>query len=169
MTATLVLGGARSGKTGHALELARASGLKKFMIVTAPAVDESMATRIARHRAERANESWTVFEEQTDVARLARRIARPDRVVVIDCLTLWLSNLFFQDTDLAREADRLAAALAGAEGPIVAISNEIGLGVSPPTQIGNDFRDAQGLLNQRIARACDTVVLVAAGLPLKLK
>lgn len=169
MTATLVLGGARSGKTGHALELARASGLTKFMIVTAPALDRSMASRIARHRAERENDAWTVFEEETDIARLLRRIARPDRVVVIDCLTLWLSNLFFQDRDLLHEAERLAAVLAGAEGAIVAISNEIGLGVSPPTQIGNDFRDAQGLLNQRIARACANVVFVAAGLPLKLK
>jgi adenosylcobinamide kinase / adenosylcobinamide-phosphate guanylyltransferase len=169
MTATLVLGGARSGKTGHALELALASGLKKFMIVTAPALDDSMGPRIARHRAEREGDAWTVFEEETDVARLTRRIARPDRVVVIDCLTLWLSNLFFQDRDLASEAEKLAAVLAGAEGPVVAISNEIGLGVSPPTQIGNDFRDAQGLLNQRIARACANVVFVAAGLPLKLK
>jgi len=169
MTSTLVLGGARSGKTGHALALARRSGLQKFMIVTAPAQDASMASRIARHRAERADEDWTVFEEETDVARLLRRIARPGRVVVIDCLTLWLSNLFFQDVDILGQADRLAAALAEAEGEVVAISNEIGLGVSPPTQIGNDFRDAQGLVNQRIAGACGHVVFVAAGLPLTLK
>jgi len=169
MSATLVLGGARSGKTGHALELARGSGLAKFMVVTAPALDASMATRIARHRAERAGDGWTVFEEETDVARLLRRIARPDRVVVIDCLTLWLSNLFFQQTDLLREAERLADVLAHVEGEVVAISNEIGLGVSPATQIGNDFRDAQGLINQRIAQACAKVFFVAAGLPLKLK
>ena len=169
MTATLVLGGARSGKTGHALELARGSGLTKFMIVTAPPRDESMAPRIARHRAEREDDGWTVFEEETDIARVARRIARPGRVVVIDCLTLWLSNLFFQERDMLRETERLAAVLADAEGEIVAISNELGLGVSPATQIGNDFRDAQGLVNQRIARACAKVFFVAAGLPLKLK
>jgi adenosylcobinamide kinase/adenosylcobinamide-phosphate guanylyltransferase len=169
MPATLVLGGARSGKTGHALELARGSGLARFMIVTAPSRDETMAPRIARHRAERDDDHWTVFEEEIDVARLLRRIARPGRVVVVDCLTLWLSNLFFQEKDFLREAERLAAALAGVEGQVVVISNEIGLGVSPPTQIGNDFRDAQGLINQQVARSCAQVVFVAAGLPLKLK
>ncbi|MBB4196488.1 bifunctional adenosylcobinamide kinase/adenosylcobinamide-phosphate guanylyltransferase [Rhodoblastus sphagnicola] len=166
--ATLVLGGARSGKTGHALGLAHRSGLKKFMIVTAPALDGSMAQRIARHRAERGDD-WTVFEEETDLARLLRRIAAPDRIVVIDCLTLWLSNLFFRNRDFALETGRLGEAVAAAPGEIVAISNELGLGVAPETRLGNDFRDAQGLVNQRIAAACGRVFFVAAGLPLQLK
>jgi adenosylcobinamide kinase/adenosylcobinamide-phosphate guanylyltransferase len=173
MPATLVLGGARSGKTAHALELARRSGLKKFMIVTAPSLDGSMARRIAAHRAERGDD-WTVFEEETGIARLLRQIARPDRVVVIDCLTLWLSNLFFREQDFTRETRLLHEALQGAkgegaEGEIVAISNELGLSVAPETRLGNDFRDAQGLVNQQIAAACAHATLVVAGLPLKLK
>jgi len=168
MPATLVLGGARSGKTGHALERARRSGLAAFMIVTAPVYDGTMAQRIARHRAERGEE-WTVFEEETELAPLLRRIGRPDRIVVIDCLTLWLSNLFFREWDSVAATERLAEALTHAPGQIVLISNELGLGVAPETKIGNDFRDAQGLVNQRIASACDEVVFVAAGLPLKLK
>ena len=144
------------------------------MIVTAPALDSSMAKRIAAHRAERGAD-WTVFEEETDIARLLRQIARPDRVVVIDCLTLWLSNLFFRETtqkmaaDWRAETDRLCEALTGARGDSILISNEVGLGVAPETRLGNDFRDAQGKLNQRIAAACDHATLVVAGLTLKLK
>jgi adenosylcobinamide kinase/adenosylcobinamide-phosphate guanylyltransferase len=138
------------------------------MIVTAPEFDRSMARRIARHRAERGD-SWTVFEEQTGIARLLRQIARPDRVVVIDCLTLWLSNLYFLERDWMGETDRLGEALSAARGEIVVISNELGLGVAPETRLGNDFRDAQGLVNQRIAAACAHASLVVAGMALKLK
>ncbi len=168
MASHLILGGARSGKTGHALELAQKSGLRKFMIVTAPALDGSMAQRIARHRAERGDE-WTVFEEETEIAPLLRQIARPDRVVVIDCLTLWLSNLFFREADWAPRSAALCGALARAAGEIVLISNEVGLGVAPETKLGNDFRDAQGALNQTIAATCDHARLIVAGLPLTLK
>jgi adenosylcobinamide kinase/adenosylcobinamide-phosphate guanylyltransferase len=168
MTAHLILGGARSGKTSHALELARQSGRQTFMIVTAPALDTSMARRIAAHRAERGAD-WTVFEEETDIIRLLRQIARPDRVVVIDCLTLWLSNLFFHEADWSAETDRLCESLRAAAGDCVLISNEVGLGVAPETRLGNEFRDAQGKLNQRIAVACDNATLVVAGLTLKLK
>ena len=168
MAATLVLGGARSGKTAHALELARRSGLAKFMIVTAPALDGSMARRIARHRAERGDD-WTVFEEETEVASVLRRIARPGRVVLIDCLTLWLSNLFYHERDFTDETERLGEAVAAAPGSIVVISNELGLGVAPETKLGNDFRDAQGLVNQRVATACAHASLIVAGMELKLK
>ena len=168
MTATLVLGGARSGKSRFAQGEAQACGLPVTLIATAQALDAEMAARIARHRAGRA-ERWRTVEEPLDVAQALAREAAPGQAVVVDCLTLWLSNLMHAGRDPDRESERLAAALAVLSGEIWLVSNEVGLGLVPDTALGRAFRDAQGWLNQRLAAICPRVVFVAAGLPLVLK
>jgi adenosylcobinamide kinase/adenosylcobinamide-phosphate guanylyltransferase len=167
MTATLVLGGARSGKSRFAQGEAEARGLPVTLIATAQGLDAEMAARIARHRAGRA-ERWRTVEEPLDLVEALAREAAPGRVVV-DCLTLWLSNLMHAGRDPNAEGERLAAALTGLPGDIWLVSNEVGLGLVPDNPLGRAFRDAQGWLNQRLAAICPRVVFVAAGLPLALK
>ena len=164
----LILGGARSGKTGYALSLADNSGLEKWMVATARAGDSEMRERIARHRRERGVE-WNVLEEGIEIAAILDCYGRRDRVLVVDCLTLWLSNLFLEGRDLPSEMEKLAEAAIKAGGPILFVTNEIGLGLVPESSLGRDFRDAQGALNQRLAAVCKAVTLVVAGLPIALK
>ena len=166
---TLVLGGARSGKSAFAERLVVASGLVPVYCATAEARDAEMRERIARHRADRAAAGWTTVEEPLDLCGVIDREARAGRALLVDCLTLWLSNVMLRDDDVtARQADLLAC-LGQAAGPVVFVSNEIGLGLVPETPLGRRFRDAQGRLNQAVAAACARVVFVAAGLPLVLK
>ncbi len=164
----LVLGGARSGKSRYALDLVAASGPAPWFLATAEAGDEEMAARIARHRDER-DARWTTREEPLDLVAALRRDARPDRAVLVDCLTLWLSNLMFASRDLQVEILALAEFAAKLPGPVVFVSNEVGSGIAPATPLGREFRDWQGRANQAIAAACDAVVLVTAGLPTLLK
>lgn len=166
---TLVLGGARSGKSSHAEALVRASGLARIYVATAAAHDAEMAERIARHRADRAADGWRTVEEQIDLAPVLVREARPDQAVLVECLTLWLSNLMLAGRDIPAEQQRLLAALHAAGGPVVLVANEVGLGLVPETPLGRAFRDAQGRLNQAVAARAHRVVFVAAGLPLVLK
>lgn len=165
---TLVLGGARSGKSRFAERLCAGSGLDKVYVATGAAHDGEMAERIALHREQRGP-SWTTLEEQIDLTGVLTRECRPDRVVLVDCLTLWLSNLLFADKDLAHETQQLADAVAGLAGPCLFVSNEVGMGIVPENRLSRSFRDAQGRLNQAMAGACRQVVFVAAGLPLLLK
>ena len=164
----LVVGGARSGKSRFAESLAENSGLQKIYIATGAAHDGEMAERIAQHRAQRGS-SWETIEEQLDLAGVLSRECRPDRVVLIDCLTLWLSNILFADKDLSVETERLCAAARRLDGPCVFVSNEVGMGIVPENRLSRSFRDAQGRLNQSMAGVCQQVVFVAAGLPLLLK
>ncbi|WP_445502524.1 bifunctional adenosylcobinamide kinase/adenosylcobinamide-phosphate guanylyltransferase [Microvirga sp. G4-2] len=164
----LVLGGARSGKSRTALELAEASSETRILIATAQGFDDEMRERIAHHRSER-NPSWETVEAPLDLIAALRANAGPDRIVLVDCLTLWLSNLLMNERDPSREVDALVDALTGIAGPVVLVSNEVGQGIVPATALGCSFRDHQGRLNQRIAEACDAVVLVAAGCPVLLK
>ena len=164
----LILGGARSGKTAYALAVAEKTGLPKGMIVTALAEGPEMQERIALHRAERSAD-WLVVEEPQDLCGALRRLAGPDRVVVVDCLTLWLSNLFFAQKDWAAEAAALASLIESVGGEIILVSNEIGFGLVPEHPLGRAFRDAHGRMNQIVAKACDAATLVVAGLPLVLK
>jgi len=165
---TLVLGGARSGKTAHALSLAAVTGLAPVYVATAAAGDAEMAARIARHRAERGPD-WTTVEEEIDLPRRIVLESRAERVLLVDCLTLWLSNLIFAELDPEAMAAALLQAVKRAGGPLIFISNEVGLGIVPENALARRFRDAQGRLNQQVAAAADRVVFVAAGLPLVLK
>lgn len=165
---TLVLGGARSGKSLFAERLARAAGDGATYIATATAGDDEMRARIAHHQ-RRRDAGWRTVEEPLAVAEAIRRETAAGQPVLVDCLTLWLSNLMFADLDVEDETGRLIAALADARGPVVLVSNEVGMGLVPDTPLGRRFRDAQGRLNQAVAAAAPRVVFVAAGLPLELK
>ncbi len=164
----LVLGGARSGKSAFAERLVRESGRQPVIIATAEAGDAEMALRIARHRQDRGP-GWIALEEPLNLAAALEVACRPDRAVLVDCLTLWLSNLMHAGRDPGVEGAAIAGLLPHLPGPVVFVSNEIGLGLVPDTSLGRRFRDAQGRLNQTIAAATDQAVFVAAGLPLVLK
>jgi len=164
---TLVLGGARSGKSRYAEELTKPAGAKAIYIATAQALDEEMRRRIAAHRARR-DQAWTTVEAPLELVH-ALGALDPGGPALVDCLTLWLSNVMLAKRDLVRECDGLIAALRACAAPVVAVSNEVGLGIVPGTTLGRAFRDAQGILNQRVAALADRVVLMSAGLPLVLK
>jgi len=137
-------------------------------VATAEALDEEMRARIDEHR-QRRGAQWQTIEAPLDLAAALARLANGTQSVLIDCLTLWLSNVLLAERDIADECERLIAALAEAKCPVVAVSNEVGLGIVPETPLGRAFRDAQGILNQRVAAAADRVILMTAGIPLTLK
>lgn len=163
----LVLGGARSGKSRHAQALAEAMTPQGCFIATAQAWDEEMRDRIARHVADR-DARWTTVEAPLALPEAIREHGRADRVVLVDCLTLWLTNLLLGEADLTAASEALVAALDDAAGPVVLVSNEVGFGIVPDNALARRFRDAQGTLNQRLARVCDATDLVVAGLSLRL-
>jgi len=165
---TLVLGGARSGKSRFAEQLARESGLARIYLATATAGDGEMRARIAHHRARRGD-GWRTVEEPLKLVDALAREAGAGRVVLVDCLTLWLSNLMHAARDVDTETVTLADWLRATPHPVLLVSNEVGLGLVPETPLGRDFRDAQGRLNQAIAAVAPNVAFVAAGLPLWLK
>lgn len=165
---TLVLGGARSGKSTFAEQIVRDSGLRAIYVATATVGDDEMGERIAHHRARRGN-TWQTIEEPLDLATVLEREARPGQVLLVDCLTLWLSNLMHAGIDVAAASQRLCEKLQRSPCPIVLVSNEVGLGLVPETPLGRQFRDEQGRLNQRVAACVDEVAFVAAGLPLWIK
>jgi adenosylcobinamide kinase / adenosylcobinamide-phosphate guanylyltransferase len=164
----LILGGARSGKSRYAQKLAETSGLRPLLIATAKAHDAEMGERIARHAASR-DARWTLMEEPVALAGVLRREARKDRIVVVDCATLWLSNVLLKNDNLAAATQELAQSVAGLFGPVILVSNETGCGIVPENALARAFRDAQGRLNQALAEACDAVVSVNAGIALCLK
>lgn len=167
---TLILGGARSGKSGLAERLATASGREVVYIATSQPGDGEMAERIAHHRARRPAH-WDCVEEPLALASALRTSARPDRVLLVDCLTLWLSNLL-GDADPGRfiaERDALLATLPALPGDVLFVSNEVGLGIVPMGELTRRFVDEAGRLHQSLATHCDRVLFVAAGLPLTLK
>ena len=166
---TLVLGGARSGKSRYAEALATACGRTKIYVATATAWDEEMQARIANHRQDRAGAGWRTVEEPLALRETLGRQANPDRIVLVDCLTLWLTNLMLGGHDAEAEARGLAADLPRLGGAVILVSNEVGWGIVPDNALARAFRDAQGRLNQAMAQVCGHVVLVAAGLPLVLK
>jgi len=165
---TLVLGGARSGKSRFAEALLEGAAACGTYCATAEAGDAEMAARIAAHRARRGA-FWHTVETPLAVADAIAAEADPERPLLIDCLTLWLSNSMMAEASIDEEFATLRMALRDAAGPVVLVANEVGLGLVPETPLGRHFRDAAGRLNQDIAALADRVVFVAAGLPLVLK
>jgi adenosylcobinamide kinase / adenosylcobinamide-phosphate guanylyltransferase len=163
-----VLGAARSGKSRYAQVLAERSRLKATLIATADAGDHEMAARIFAHRAERGP-LWHTVEAPLELAEALTSFARSDTIVLLDCLTLWLSNLILNDCDVEAASQRLTKLIPRLLGPTIFVSNEVGGGGVPGNKLARQFQSAQGRLNQAVAAACDSVVLVAAGLPLALK
>jgi adenosylcobinamide kinase / adenosylcobinamide-phosphate guanylyltransferase len=163
---TFVIGGARSGKSRYAEGLIAASPPPWTYVATAEALDAEMSERIGAHRARRGSQ-WRTIEAPRDLA--AALTASATTPVLIDCLTLWLSNLMLAGADIDAETARLEQALAAAKAPVIVVANEVGSGIVPEHALGRKFRDLQGVLNQRIAARADRVVLVVAGLPLVLK
>lgn len=165
---TLVLGGARSGKSVYAERLCLASGRSPIYLATAEARDAEMAARIEQHQARRGA-TWRSLEAPLALTEALEMLAGARAIVLVDCLTLWLSNLLEAGREPEAEADRLVAALPALAGPVVFVSNEVGLGIVPDNALARAFRDAAGRLNQDVAAAANRVVFVAAGLPLVLK
>ncbi|WP_417689739.1 bifunctional adenosylcobinamide kinase/adenosylcobinamide-phosphate guanylyltransferase [Roseibium sp.] len=166
--ATLVFGGARSGKSRFAEDLALKSGLKRLYVATSPIIDEEMRDRVALHKRQRGDH-WRTLEEEVDLAGVLSCEAAPDTVILIDCLTLWLNNLIYRELDVAEHGHALCQSLAHLKGPCIFVSNETGMGIVPENRLARSFRDLQGKLNQDMAAVCRQVVFVAAGLPLLLK
>jgi adenosylcobinamide kinase/adenosylcobinamide-phosphate guanylyltransferase len=164
---TLVLGGARSGKSRYAESIVTALPPPWVYVATAEPFDGEMRSRIAEHRARRGA-GWRLVEAPRDVAAAIAGVP-VGSAILVDCLTLWLSNLMLADADIEAESDRLDGVLAQARGPVVLVSNEVGFGIVPDNALARRFRDAQGRLNQRVAALAGRVVLMVAGLPLVVK
>lgn len=164
---TLVVGGARSGKSRIAEQLVALSGRPKIYLATAQAFDDEMKDRIQRHRHDRG-EGWETLEAPLHVAPLLEK-CQPKFTVLLDCATLWLSNHILAETDLQAEIEILLQALSSCPAPVVVVSNEVGSGIVPDNALARIFRDEQGRLNQRIAAQAKLVIGVMAGLPFALK
>ena len=165
---TLVLGGAASGKSRYAEQLVERAGADSVYLATAEAGDAEMAERIRLHRARRG-QGWRTVEEPLALVPVLLAQAQPGAAVLVDCLTLWLSNLLGAGRDAESEADALVAALPRLAAPVVFVANEVGLGIVPENALARRFRDAAGRLNVELAASAEAVSLVAAGLPLNLK
>lgn len=164
----LVLGGARSGKSRYGQTLAERSGRELLFVATAQGLDDEMRDRIRRHREERG-ENWRTREEPLDLVDALREESAPARITLVDCLTLWLSNLMHVGRSPEDEISRLTRALSALNGPAILVSNEVGLGLAPMTPLGREFRDWQGRLNGEVARVAEVVVVMNAGLPSLIK
>lgn len=174
MSLSLILGGARSGKSRYAEKMAHEMGLPVTYVATAQVYDEEFGKRIAQHKAERAH-SWKTVEEPHYLGSILKQEASADRCIIIDCLTLWLAQCICPECvppegiDWQEQRTSLLNALPGLPGEIILVSNEVGMGIVPLGEINRQFQDEAGRLNQIVAAICDKVVFMVAGLPLKLK
>ena len=164
---TFVLGGAASGKSLYAESLVTDTGAPRVYIATGEAWDDEMRAKIAAHVDQRGP-GWRTLEAPLDVAPALASVAE-DEVALLDCATMWMSNHLLAENDLEAETARLLDALAACKGKVVVVSNEVGMGIVPENALARRFRDVQGRLNKRLAAAADTVLFVAAGLPLTMK
>lgn len=166
----LILGGARSGKSRLAERLAAESGLEVIYIATSQPLDGEMSSRVRAHR-QRRPVDWRLVEEPLALARALQEQASPDRCLLVDCLTLWLTNLLMLEDEarLNRECDALLAGLQSLPGRVILVSNETGLGVVPMGELTRRYVDAAGLLHQTVAECCERVLFTIAGLPMLLK
>jgi adenosylcobinamide kinase/adenosylcobinamide-phosphate guanylyltransferase len=166
--AVLVLGGARSGKSRFAEGLVTETGLVRHYVATGRAWDDEMRDRIAHHRASRGD-GWQTHEEPLGLTERLAELDDPANVVLVDCLTLWVTNLMMEEQAIPEAFAALAAHVTGARAKLVFVSNEVGLGIVPDNRMAREFRDHAGRLHQSIAAAAAQVYFVAAGLPLKMK
>lgn len=168
----LVLGGARSGKSRYAQKIGKAVKGKKVFLATAQALDEEMARRIEKHKKQRGDE-WETHEEPIELARVISELQHEYKVILVDCLTLWLSNLLMTyGDDCQRVEDRiqgLIECLTSMKNTVIFVSNEVGLGIVPENRMARSFRDLAGMLNQQVAEKADQVILMVAGMPLVVK
>ena len=165
--ATLILGGARSGKSALAESMARAASNRLTYLATGQAVDDEMAARIAEHQARR--DGWATVEEPLAMPRALAEHAGAGCVVVVDCLSFWLANLMEAGRDIERDTARLLSVLRHLPGSVIFVGNEVGHDIVPINDLARRFRDANGRLNQQVAAACQRVILTVAGLPMMLK
>lgn len=164
---TFVLGGAASGKSLYAESLVTDTGAPRVYIATGEARDDEMRAKIAAHVDQRGP-GWRTLEAPLDVAPALASVAE-DEIALLDCATMWMSNHLLAENDLEAETARLLDALTACKGKVVVVSNEVGMGIVPENALARRFRDVQGRLNKRLAAAADTVLFVAAGLPLTMK
>lgn len=170
MTASslFVLGGARSGKSRYAQARAEAAGSRPVFVATAEAFDDEMGERIARHRADR-DARWTTVEAPRDLPAAIDALNSRETALLVDCLTLWVSNMLLAEADISRASRQLCDAISRFDGTLILVANEVGLGIVPDNALARAFRDAAGQLNQSVAATVQEVVLITAGLPLTLK
>lgn len=165
----LVLGGARSGKSYYALAEASQIKGKKAFIATAEALDDEMHIRIENHKKERGSD-WDTYEEPLHIAPIINRVKGEYEVILLDCLTLWVSNIMHAGLDIADETGKLLSAISDySPAPLYIISNEVGLGLVPESPLGREYRDNLGQINRQIAEAATDVIFMVAGIPLKVK
>ncbi len=169
---TFVIGGCRSGKSGHALKLAeKTSDKKRLFIATCVPRDEEMKQRIMRHRQER-NKSWETVEEPLLIPEAITEHSRDAQVILVDCLTLWISNLLLEIKDVEKINQcvaGLARAIESCACPVILVSNEVGTGIVPENSLARLYRDIVGFANQKIAQSCEDVIWMVAGIPVRIK
>ena len=166
-----ITGGARSGKSSFAEKLALGLAGRRAYIATAQALDAEMAAKIEKHRKDR-DAAWDTYEEPLAVAELLAKLSRTHGIVLLDCLTLWLSNVMAHtdgDGAVVNRSDELVKAAKGFGGVCIAVSNEVGLGIVPDNPLARKFRDFAGMLNQRVAQEADEVYFTASGIPVRIK
>ncbi|WP_085901305.1 bifunctional adenosylcobinamide kinase/adenosylcobinamide-phosphate guanylyltransferase [Kiloniella majae] len=165
---SLILGGARSGKSSYAEQLVERQKGDCLYVATARVWDDEMSDRIDEHK-ERRGARWTTFEEPLDLVQCLKRIQRPDATILVDCLTLWVTNLMMEGRNPDVEGAQLVASLAELPCPVVLVSNEVGLGIVPMDKMSRDFRDYAGRLHQRLAAVVPSVTFMVSGLPMQVK
>lgn len=164
----LILGGARSGKSALAEQLAEESGQQVIYIATATAGDQEMAKRIEHHQQHRPK-NWQLIEEPIHLTQTLQQQAAEERVLLVDCLTLWLTNLLMKRADIQQHRESLLQLLPDLPGRLIMVSNEVGMGIVPMGEISRRFQDESGILHQALAQRCERVILTVAGLPHILK
>ncbi|MBE7638146.1 bifunctional adenosylcobinamide kinase/adenosylcobinamide-phosphate guanylyltransferase [Sneathiella sp. P13V-1] len=165
---TLVLGGARSGKSRFAEKQAHVSGKERLYLATSQIFDEEMKNRVDKHKSDRGS-GWITIEEPLDISDVLKKEAAPDRVILLDCLTLWVTNLMMAEQDFKLAFNELVQTLPTLNGEVILVSNEVGQGIIPDNKMAREFRDLAGWLHQDIAAIATEVYFVTAGLPQRLK
>jgi len=164
----LILGGARSGKSGYAEQIAQSMSQAVTYVATAQALDSEMSERIAHHQTQRPNH-WLTIEEPIQLAQVIKQHDDEGQVILVDCLTLWLMNIIYQEQDVQVAIDDFLAALQSVKGTVLLVSNEISMGVVPMGKASRDYVDSLGRLHQAIGRIADKVTLMVAGIPMAVK